>query len=467
MRKISFWPGVAIVVGSIIGSGVFMKPASMAAQLGSPIALLLVWVLAGLFTFLGALVFAELGALFPITGGIYVYFKETFGPFFAFLYGWAAFAVINTAGIAAISYVCAAYTNHFLSLPEFSPDIVQAYRWHLPGLGDFYPLDHLGIKIVGVAIVLFLTWLNVLSLKGSSALQLVSTTAKLALLLGLVVALFLSGDGSSSHWTESPLATPEGGWLAAIALAMTGAFYAYDGWGNITFMAGEMESPQRNIPRVLLIGVLICVGVYVLINLAYLYVFPIDKMADSTLVASDAIAAAWGRTSADLVAAMIVICTLGAVNGNIMACSRVTFAMGKDRLFPKWTGRLRKASQTPANALWLQGIWTSLYLITGTFDMLADMFVFTSWVAYGMGAVALLVMRQRAPERKGLYRIWGYPWTPWIFLLFTAYYFVATIYGDVSNYLAGRQAIVHSLLGLLITAIGIPIFWLNRRSRQP
>ena len=263
------------------------------------------------------------------------------------------------------------------------------------------------------------------------------------------------------------MATPEGGWLAALALAMTGAFYAYDGWGNITFMAGEMKSPQRNIPRALFIGVLICIGVYVLINLAYLYVLPIDKMANSPLVASDAIAAAWGQTSAALVAAMIVICTLGAVNGNIMACSRVTFAMGKDGLFPGWAGRLHTVSQTPANALWLQGVWTSLYLITGTFDMLPDMFVFTSWVAYGMGAVALLVMRKRAPERKGLYRIWGYPWTPWIFLLFTAYYFAATIYGDISNYLAGRQAVVHSLLGLLITAMGIPIFWLNRRRKQP
>ncbi|MFN4313590.1 MAG: APC family permease [Chitinophagaceae bacterium] len=463
MRKISFISGVAIVAGSIIGSGVFIKPASMAAQLGSPMVLLLVWVLAGLFTFLGAVIFAELGAMLPITGGIYAYFRYIFGPFFAYLYGWAAFSVINTAAVAAIAYVCAAYANHFLRLPEVDPELVARYALHIPGLGDLYPLDTLGVKLVAIGIVLSLTWLNARTLRGGSLLQLISTILKIAVLALLIAAIFGSGAGSTNNWVESDMPVPQEGWLSAMLLAITGAFYAYDGWINITFMAGELKEPKRNIPKVLFTGVFICIVVYVVINLAYLYALPVQTMAGSTLVASDAIAVAWGQTGANWIAAMIVICTFGAVNGNIMACSRVTYAMGRDGVFPSWTGKLHPRYETPASALWLHGVWTCLFLITGSFDMLADMFVFVTWLAYGMGAIGLLILRRREPARHRPYKVWGYPWVPWIFVLFTVYYFIGTVTSDIQNYINGRQPVVNSLMGLMIVALGIPLYFLSRR----
>jgi APA family basic amino acid/polyamine antiporter len=466
LRKIKFLPGVALVVGSIIGSGLFMKPASMAAQLGSPELLILVWALAGIFTLMGALVFAELGAMLPQTGGIYAFFRHVFGDFWAFLYGWAAFAVINTAAVAAIAFVCAGYADHFLHLPEFNAAIVQKWRWDIPFIGTLYPLDHIGVKLLAVFIVLLLSWLNARSLAAGNAFQFFSTLLKVLVIGALILGIFFSGNGDLQNCRSDSIIIQNENWLGGLVLAMTGAFYAYDGWGNITFVAGEIHEPRRNIPRMLLAGVLICMAIYMLVNLAYLYVLPIDAMADSELVARDAAARAWGNTSGDIIAAMIVLCTLGAVNGNILACSRVSFAMGRDSLFPAAIGREHPKSGTPRNALWLHAIWTCGFILTGSFDMLADMFVFITWIAYGMGAVALFILRKREPQHPRPYRVWGYPLVPILFLGFTLFYFVSTLISDTQNYLAGRQPVVNSLLGMLITALGIPLFYLFRKRKN-
>jgi APA family basic amino acid/polyamine antiporter len=183
----------------------------------------------------------------------------------------------------------------------------------------------------------------------------------------------------------------------------------------------------------------------------------------SGLVASDAIAIAFGSTGAGLVNAMIVICTLGAVNGNLMASSRVTYAMGKDKVFLPWAGKAHPRFQTPGNALWLHAAWTSLFIITGSFDMLADMFVFITWIAYGLGAVGIFLMRKRMPEHPRPYKIWGYPFVPLLFIAFSGFYLFTTLWNDISNYLASRQPVINSLLGLLITALGIPLYYYYRK----
>jgi len=462
-KKIAFWPAVAIVVGSVVGSGLFIKPASMAAQLGSPFWLMLVWVLAGLFSLMGALVFAELGAMMPVTGGIYAYFRHMFGDFVAFLYGWAAFSVINTAAVAAIAYVCAQYADYFLSLPRFPETVELSYRLHIPGIGDLYPLQNIGVKALAALLVLVLTWLNYISVKAGSAFQNISTLAKVLVIGALVIGIFSSPAGSFSHFSHTYNAPGAAGLTGAIVVAMTGAFFAYDGWINISFMAGEIQQPQRNIPRSLLLGMLVCIGIYLLVNLAYLYALPVEKMAASQLVAADAVTVALGSTGAAIVAAMIIICTLGAVNGNLMATCRVTYAMGQDRVFAPWTGRIHSRFQSPGNALWLHAIWTCLYIFTGSFDMLADMFVFVTWIAYGAGAVGIFLLRRREPERVRPYRIIGYPFVPLLYIVFTGFYLVMTIWNDVSNYLQHRQPVINSLLGLFITALGIPLFFYYRK----
>jgi len=456
---IGFWSATSIIAGCVIGSGIFMKPAVMAAQVASPVWLLLTWTIGGLFSLFGALIYAELGAMFPRTGGPYIYFKYMYGDFVAFLYGWGAFAVINSASVAAIAFVCAQYADYFLHLPRLPVATEQSWLWHIPLLGNLYPLQNLGVKMLAIVLTLGLTLLNYLSARAGNALQVVTTFIKIGVIVLVVLGILFSGNGSVQHFI-TPGAHPKEGWnlVGGIVAALTGAFMAYDGWVNITFVGGEIRSPQKNIPRSLLTGLLVCIGVYLLINLAYLYVLPVDVMATSPLVAEDAIAVALGKTGGAIVAALIVICTFGAVNGNALSIARVTYAMGKDRLFFAWTGKEHPRFRTPGNALWLHGIWASLLIMSGSFDMLADMFTFVSWVAYLLGAAGVFILRKKMPLQSRPYRVWGYPLVPLLFIGFAAFYLVSTIWNDIVRYRAGETPVINSLLGLAITALGVPLY---------
>jgi len=465
-KKIGFWSATSIIIGSIIGSGVFMKPASMAEQLGSPVWLTLVWVIAGLFSLFGALIYAELGAMIPETGGIYVYFRHMFGDFVAFLYGWSAFAVINTASVAAIAFVCSGYADYFLHLPRLDSITEHAIVWHIPFIGDLYPVENIGVKSLAITLVLVLTLLNYISVSAGSAFQVISTFLKIAVITALIVAIFLSSNGSVQNFFRANNPKHGTALVSGIIAAMTGAFFSYDGWINIVSMAGEIEKPQKNIPKSLFMGVLVCIVIYILVNLAYLYVLPVEKVATSPLVASDAIAVAWGSTSGAIIAAMIVICTLGAINGNLMAPARITYAMGKDKVFLPWAGREQKRFVTPGNALCLHGIWSSVFIISGSFDMLADMFVFITWIAYGAGAVGIFLLRRRMPRQPRPYKIWGHPVVTVLFILFSAFYLITTVYNDISNYINHRQPVINSVLGMVITGLGIPLYFYFKRKNS-
>jgi APA family basic amino acid/polyamine antiporter len=466
LKRIGFLSAVTIVIGSVIGSGVFMNPSDMAAQLGSPVWLTLVWIIAGIFSLFGALIYSELGAMLPETGGIYAYFRYMFGDFVAFLYGWSAFSVINTAAVAAIAFVCAQYADYFLSLPRFNIQMEQSYIWHIPFVGDLYPLENFGVKMLSIALVVLVTALNYISVKWGSVLQIVSTIIKIGVIAALVCGIFFYGRGSTDHFMRST--NPKQGMdlLNGIVLAMTGAFFTYDGWINVTFIAGEIRNPQKNIPRSLMLGVFVCIIVYLLVNQAYLYALPVEQIASSNLVASDAIAVSLGKTSGAIVAALIVICTLGAINGNVMATARVTYVMGKDKVFMPWTGVEHRRFGTPGNALWLHAVWISLFIITGSFNMLANMFVFVTWVAYCAGAVGIFLLRKKMPDRPRPYKIWGYPFVPILFIAFSAFYLVSTVWNDVNNYLHHRQPIINSVLGIAITAVGIPLYFYYRTTKK-
>jgi APA family basic amino acid/polyamine antiporter len=410
-------------------------------------------------------VYAELGAMIPETGGIYVYFRRMFGDFVAFLYGWAAFSVINTAAVAAIAFVCAQYADYFLHLPRFDSATEQSVIWHLPFIGDLHPLENFGVKSLAILLVAGLTWLNYRSVKAGSSFQLISTIVKMGVIAALVVGILFFGNGSVENFFQSENPKQGGALFSGIIAALTGAFFAYDGWVNITFIAGEIKQPQRNIPKSLFTGVIACIIVYVLVNQAYLYVLPVEKIATSSLVASDAMSIAIGHTGGAVVAAMIVICTLGAINGNIMATTRVTYAMGKDKTFLPWTGKEHKRFQTPGNALWLHGAWISILIISGSFDMLADMMVFISWIAYGMGAVGIFMLRKKMPHAERPYKIWLHPFVTLLFIGFTAFFLITTVYNDVTNYIHHRQPVVNSLLGIVIVALGIPFFFYFRKKK--
>ena len=466
-QVIGYSAAVSIIVGSVIGSGIFMKPATMAGQLASPVWLIAVWIIGGIISLIGALIFSEIGAMIPKTGGLFTYFRYMYGDFVAFLYGWSAFTVINTASVAAISFVCAAYANYFLHLPSFPQATEISFVIHIPFLGNLYPLANFGVKILAITLVLIMTALNYVSVKGSSVVQVLSTVIKVVVIGAMIAGIFLSGKGTVENFIM-PSSHPRHGWLliGGIVGAMTSAFMSYDGWINITFVGGEIKNPQRNIPRSLLSGVLLCIVIYVALNMAYLYVLPIDKVAASSLVASDAIEQALGKSGGAIIAGMIVICCFGAVNGNGMSEARVTYAMAKDNLFFSWAGKEHPRFHTPANALLIHGLLAILFILTGSFDMLADIFTFISWLAYLLGAIGIFVLRKKMPDEPRPYKACGYPILPVLFILFSLFYLVSTVSNDVSNYRDGNVPVVNSLLGLAITAIGIPLYWYFKKARS-
>ncbi|MEP6512345.1 MAG: amino acid permease [Parafilimonas sp.] len=458
---------IAIVVGGIIGSGIFMKPALMASQLGSPLLLLSVWIVAGIITLFGALSNAEVAAMLPETGGQYVFFKKMYGDAFAFLYGWSAFAVFNTAGVASIAYVFSQYTNYFIALPGFNSSVEQSVFFHIPFIGDIHPLENAGVKVLTIFLVMLFTIINYWSVQYGGALQKVLTFLKALALAFLIGGILFSGKGSMHNMVTASPAMPHGAaLLGAYMAAIAGAFWAYDGWNNITFVAGEIKNPQKNIPKSLFIGVLTVIIIYCLVNLAYVYVLPVEKMASSSLVASDAATVAWGAIGGSLIAAMVMLSTLGTTNGNVLAIARVTFAMGEESKWFTWAGKVQSRYQTPGNALILNAAWTIVLIISGSFDMLTDMLIFVTWFFYGMSALGVFILRKKMKDAERPYKVWGYPVVPFLFVAFTAFFLISTLYTDITNYVNGTTHLINSLLGTLITCIGIPVYYLSRKKKK-
>jgi basic amino acid/polyamine antiporter, APA family len=464
-RKLGLYACISIVVGAVIGSSIFMKPASMAAQVGSPEILLLVWIIAGVVSMFGGMINAEIGTLLPNTGGQYVYFRHMYGEFFAFLYGWAAFVVINTAAIAAIAFVFAGYAENFIHLPRFPPETEKMVSIPIPGIGNLYPLEFIGRKLLAVFVLVIISFLNYRSLKAGAAIQVLSTFLKVAALLILIGFIFFSGKGSAQNFFTDSV-DRDASFLATITgfiAATSGALAAYDGWNNLGFVAGEIKDPRRNIPRGLFIGLAVCMLMYILTNQAYLYVLPIDELKHSSLVATDALSVVLGNAGGGLIALMVLISTFGAVNGNVMPCARVTFAMGEQKVFSSWAGKVHPKFNTPGNAIWLQCIWCCLFVFSGSFDMLTDMFVFITWIFYGFAAFGIFILRRKMPDAERPYKVWGYPVVPLIFIAFASFYFVVTLYTDINNYILGKSAFINSVYGLILALAGIPLYYFFRK----
>ncbi len=450
-----------MVIGGIIGSGIFMKPALMASELGSPILLVGVWIIAGIITLFGALSNAEVAAMIPETGGQYIFFQKMYGDFIAFLYGWAAFAVFNTAGVASIAYVLGTYTEFFVTLPRFSPAVEHNFELYIPFIGSIYPLENIGVKSVTIFIVLGLTWVNYRSTRSGGNIQVVFTALKIIAMVVLVFGLFFLGEGNTSNFFTSSSSIHPEGWalIGALVAATSGAFWGYDGWNNITFVAGEIKDPQRNIPKSLFIGLIVCIVAYTLITLAYLYVLPIDSVAGSSMVASDAATVVMGTLGGGLIAMMVIISTFGTTNGNVLATARVSFAMAQEKRFFAWTGVVHPRFQTPGNALWLHFIWTALLVLSGSFDMLTDMLVFISWLFYALSAFGIFILRKKMATAERPYKVWGYPFVPAAFCIFAFFFLIATLWNDIHNYITGQSHLINSLLGLALTGLGIPLYW--------
>lgn len=468
VRGLGLVTTVAIVVGAVIGSGIFKKPTVMAQSLGSPELILLIWVIAGVITFFGALTNAEIASFISETGGQYKFFEAMYGQFFAWLYGWSMFIVVQCGSIASISYIFSDYFQFFIKLPHFSQEIEKSVRIALPFIGNIYPLEDFGTKSLTIFLIFFLTAINIRGVVLGGSVSAIFTFMKVAAILFLVLLAFGFSNGNIENFTKDSPEYLSGkiNLFTGVMVSLSAAFWAFDGWNNITYIAGEVKNPRKNIPIGLGIGTLIVIVIYLIINLAYIYVLPIVKIAESKLVAADTASQVLGVFGGSFVAFAVMVSTFGTSNGTIMVSARLYYSMAREKLFFEKIGEINKRFKTPANSLILQAIWTSILVISGTFDILTDMLIFVSWFFYAMGALGVFILRKKMPDAKRLYKVTGYPVVPAIFVIFAFCFVIFTVFSDIQMFMQGKTQIINSIFGSALVLIGIPFYFYFMKKRK-
>jgi basic amino acid/polyamine antiporter, APA family len=455
VRALSLRDAIALVL-TVIGTGVFLKTAPMAQLVGSPSKVLLVWIAAGILSLAGALTYAELGAMIPEAGGDYVFLREAYGGLPAFLFGWTNLVVIATGGIAAVATILASFLSAFLPL-----NAVWATRdFHLLGQVVHW---RLGIQqLVAVAVIILFSAINARGVAAGARVQWIATLAKLGGIAIIVIGVFLfSHTGSWQQLRAPATAGIASGGISAFGAAMLAALWAYQGWANVAMVGGEIEKPERNIPRALIYGMLIVIGVYLITNLAYFYALPFrDILTSNSTAYRDAlpVAAKAAQTffsyGAKLVSIAFIIAVIGTLNGIILMNARVPFAMARDGLFFRQLGDLSLTTGVPVTAIWVQAIWASVLALSGTFDQITTSVIFALWIFFGLVASSLFVLRRKLPAAPRRYRTPGYPVVPILFVLVAVWL--------VINSLTAYP--VESGAGLFLIALGLPFFFFFRRT---
>jgi basic amino acid/polyamine antiporter, APA family len=427
-RKLGLFDSTALLVGLVIGSGIFLSPQVVARTVPSEGMVLAVWIAAGLLVLVGALAYAELGAMMPATGGHYIYLREAYGPMFAFLCGWSSFAVVWPGAIATLAVAFAIY------------------------LGQFLPLTPWLAKLAAVTLIATLTLLNRRGVRQGATTQNILTVAKVAGLGILIFAAFWSRETAQTEWTL----TPAGFSWIHFGMAVVACSWAYDGWYGISFVAGEIKRPARNLPAALVLGTGIIMTVYLLANFAYLRILPVEVLAATERVGAEVAGRTMGSIGAGFVTVAILVSIAGAINGCILAAPRVYFAQARDGLFFSKLGEVHPRFQTPAVAIAAQGAWSSVLALTGSFEALLTYTMFATWLFSGLTVAGLILLRIKRPELTRPYRMWGYPVTP---LLFTG-----AALALVGSAVAAQP--VPSLIGFALIAGGIPLYFAWRRRRR-
>jgi APA family basic amino acid/polyamine antiporter len=448
---------VIFVVANIIGSGVYKKIAPMAAELHSSVWILAAWIVGGIITLFGALSNAEVAGLLADTGGDFVYFRRIYNRFFAFLYGWSLFTVIQTATISSLAYVFAQSLNSILPIPE----VLSSWQ-HFSIGGVFMPFQDFGVKLVAISLILILTFLNISGLKSGAG---VSKAILLLVCTGLfVIVVFGLGNVSSTpaNFLDVRELTNGAVTFSSFFTAMLAAFWAYQGWVSVGFIGGEVKNPNSNIPRGIMIGTFIIIAIYLLVNITYLSLLSIPQLeqvynSGNQIAAIEAVRSFWGTGGVMFISLLILLTTLGCTNASILTGARPYYAMSRERLFFSGIGKLNK-SNVPGNSLFLQGIWASVLVLSGTFDQLTDMIIFAVFIFYGATSLGVFVLRRKMPDAHRPYKVWGYPVIPAIFILFCIGLFCNTIVTRP------REAAIGSILILS----GIPVFlFLQRKYSKP
>ena len=427
---------ILIVVGTVIGSGIFIVPGAVLRQTGYAVGpALAVWLVGGVLSLLGALTYGEMGAMEPEAGGLYVYLRDTFGRLPAFLYGWALFFAISAGSLATLAVAAAGY------------------------LQQIVPLTPALQKVVAVAMIAIVCVVNVRGTRHGAQVQNWATGIKVGAIVVMAVVLIGWGTGmSAADRAVMPQARDAGLW-SGMGVAMIGVLWAYEGWQYVTFSVGEAVDPQRTFPRGIVLGTTALIVVYLVANIAYLAALGPEAAGQSDAVAADAVRTVVGPGAGKLIAGAIVISMFGAANGLTLTAPRVYFAMARDGLFFRRLAQVHPRFGTPAIAVVVSSIWAALLALSGTFEQLLTYVVFAGWIFYALGAGSLFVYRRRQPQRSRPFRVPGYPWTPILFVLSAG--------AIVVNTLVARP--VQALLGLGIVLLGAPVFylWRGRAGRNP
>jgi len=460
-RSLSLLDGILLVVGSMIGSGIFIVSTDIVQHLGSAAWLLVVWLLSGFITLAAALSYGELSGMYPKAGGQYVYLREAYGSLFGFLYGWSFFAVIQTGTIAAVGVAFAKFA---------------AYLW--PSLGEQHILLQIGVfsikasQLVAIGLILLLTFINAQGVNGSKWIQSIFTFAKIAAIVLLVVCGFWAGHSLwqmnwQNAWTAFSIADNatqinhellQGKALVfAIGAAMVGALFSSDAWNNVTFIAAEIKKPERNIGLSLLIGTVLVTILYLSMNIMYLNVLSIQEIAHAPdqRVALAAAMKIFGSAGTTIIAVMIMISTFGCNNGLILSGARVYYTMAQDGMFLKAAQQLNKKG-VPAKALWMQAIWASLLCLSGKYGDLLDFIIFTVLLFYILTIAGIFILRKKQPQLERPYKALGYPFIPFIYLLLASS--ICIILLITKTTFAGG--------GLLIVLIGLPIYYIIQKKHS-
>jgi APA family basic amino acid/polyamine antiporter len=433
-----------LIMGSMIGSGIFITSAGIARDVKTPGMLLMSWAVAGVITVLGALSYGELAAAMPKAGGQYIYLKEAYSRLVAFLYGWTLFAVIQTGTIAAVGVAFAKFTGIFLPSVSATNILLDAGIFKISSQ-----------QLLAIGVILLLTLSNFRAVKTGAFIQNLFTFTKIAALLGMIAAGFIfgfSGKGDWGHFTPSFPAIISLSTIGIFGAAMVGSLFSADAWNNITFTAGEVERPQRNLPLALIIGTGTVLSIYFLANVMYLYVLPIDKIqgAEQDRVATLIMKTILGTSGSYIMAAMIMVSTFGCLNGIILTGARVYYAMARDRLFFPAAAKLNK-NEVPANSLLFQALWACGLTLTGSYGNLLDYVMFAVILFYILTVGGLFILRVKRPEMERPYKAIGYPIVPALYIVLASYFCITLlIYKPAYSY-----------PGLAIVLSGIPIYYIT------
>lgn len=428
-RRLGLIDALAIVIGITIGGGIFLVPNLVAQELKSPVAIIAVWVFAGVISFFGALACAELGCAIPATGGQYVYLREAYGPMIGFLCGWSMFTVARTAQVAWLAVTLALYTSYFVSLS---------------------PIES---KLLGIGAIVLFTAINYRGVTAAAIVQRIFTLAKIVGLLVIIGSAFLwAGKAAPASSSIGPRMS-----LSSFGVALIACVLAYDGWVQLAFVAGEIRNPKRNIFLALAIGSAACIAIYVLANVAYMHVLSIPEIAASDRVAASAAQRTLGAHGASLVSLTILISIIGTLNGCFLTSPRVYFAQARDGLFFRKFGEIQPRYQTPGFSILMQSAWALVLLVTGSYETLLDYAMFALWLSYGLMVAGVMILRRKQPDLPRPYRMWGYPLTAILFLVITAWFLV--------NMLWTRP--VPSVVSLILIATGVPVYYFWARHRRP